>query len=68
MNGEVILAPLQALLPEIYYLFTEKNLISKVLFADKIRAYNQIFAFILIATDLDLDFANEKKRTYCYRI
>ncbi|CAG8794747.1 17173_t:CDS:1, partial [Dentiscutata erythropus] len=56
--------PLQAPLPEIYYLLTEKDPISKVPFVNKIKA----FVFISIATDLDLDFANEKKRAYCYRI
>ncbi|CAG8810057.1 17118_t:CDS:1, partial [Dentiscutata erythropus] len=67
MNGEVILA-LQAPPPEIYYFLTEKDSISKVLFVNKIRAYNQAFAFISIATNLDLDFVNKKKETYCYRI
>ncbi|CAG8784042.1 7296_t:CDS:1, partial [Dentiscutata erythropus] len=51
INSEVVLAPP----PEILYLLTEKDPISKVLFVDKIRAYNQAFAFISIATDLDLD-------------
>ncbi|CAG8786398.1 11774_t:CDS:2, partial [Dentiscutata erythropus] len=68
MNGEVVLALLQAPLPEIYYLLIEKDPISKVLFVDKIRAYNQAFAFTSIATNLDLDVANKKKRAYCYRI
>ncbi|CAG8721051.1 23738_t:CDS:2, partial [Dentiscutata erythropus] len=68
MNGEVVLAPLQAPPPEIYYLLTEKDPISKVLFVDKIKVYNQVFAFTSIATDLDLDVANKKKRAYCYRI
>ncbi|CAG8795379.1 25197_t:CDS:2, partial [Dentiscutata erythropus] len=54
MNGEVVLAPLQAPPPEIYYFLTEKDPISKVLFVDQIRAYNQAFAFTSIATDLDL--------------
>ncbi|CAG8794664.1 22033_t:CDS:2, partial [Dentiscutata erythropus] len=54
--------------PKIYYFLTEKDPISKVPFLDKIRAYNQAFAFISIATDLDLDVANEKKGAYCYRI
>ncbi|CAG8446376.1 10120_t:CDS:2, partial [Dentiscutata erythropus] len=68
INSQVILAPLQAPPPEIYYLLTAKDPISKVPFFDKIRAYNQAFAFISIATDLDLDVANEKKGAYCYRI
>ncbi|CAG8672099.1 6859_t:CDS:2, partial [Dentiscutata erythropus] len=55
MNSEVVLAPLQAPLPEILYLLIEKDPISKVPFVDKIRAYNQAFAFISIATNLDLD-------------
>ncbi|CAG8795315.1 5605_t:CDS:2, partial [Dentiscutata erythropus] len=42
MNGEVILAPLQAPPPEIYYLLIAKDPISKVLFVNKIRAYNQL--------------------------
>ncbi|CAG8821752.1 14427_t:CDS:2, partial [Dentiscutata erythropus] len=54
--------------PEIYYFLTEKDPISKVPFVDKIRAYNQIFVFTSIATDLDLDFANKKKGAYSYRI
>ncbi|CAG8827876.1 8531_t:CDS:1, partial [Dentiscutata erythropus] len=38
MNGEVVLAPLQAPSPEILYFLTEKDPISKVSFVDKIRA------------------------------
>ncbi|CAG8794038.1 22204_t:CDS:2, partial [Dentiscutata erythropus] len=38
INSEVILAPLQLPLPEIYYFLTEKE---QVLFVNKIRVYNQ---------------------------
>ena len=49
-------------------MLTKKDPISKVLFVNKIRAYNQIFAFTSIGTKLDTDFANEKKGAYSYRI
>ncbi|CAG8789236.1 18525_t:CDS:2, partial [Dentiscutata erythropus] len=68
INGEVVLAPLQAPLLEILYFLNEKDPISKVPFVNQIRAYNQAFAFTSIATDLDLSVANEKKEAYCYRI
>ena len=68
MNGEVILAPLPASPPAIYKLLTKKDPISKIPFVNKIKAYNQLFAFTSIGTKLDTDFANEKKVAYSYRI
>ena len=68
MNGEVILAPLPAPPPAIYKLLTKKDPISKIPFVNKIKAYNQLFAFTSIGTKLDTDFANEKKGAYSYRI
>ena len=68
MNGQVMLAPLPPPPTAIKKLLTEKDSESNVLCVTQIRAYNQLFAFTSIGTNLDKNLANAREGVYTYRI
>ena len=68
LEGKIQLAPLKPPPDSIFKLLTTKDPITKELYINKIRAYNQVFAFTSIYTNLDPKYANAKKGVYTYKI
>jgi len=68
LNGQIVLASLFPILPNLYKLLIAKNSNTNEPYINNIRAYNQVLAFTSLRADIDKNLANAKEGVYTFRI